>query len=45
MPPPQSGAGDQGNGEIDSLVEDYYVARSIPEAAQSSDSSEVSSAE
>jgi hypothetical protein len=44
VPPPQSGVGDQEDGEIDSLVEDYYVARSIREAAQSSDGSEVSSA-
>ena len=40
---PQSGAGDQEDGEVDSLVEDYYVARSIREAAQSSESSQVSS--
>jgi hypothetical protein len=44
VPPPRSGVGDQEEGEIDSLVEDYYVARSIREAAKNSDSGEVSSA-
>ncbi len=43
VPSPQSGAGDQEDGEVDPLVEDYYVARSIREAAQSSESSQVSS--
>ncbi|HEY6286747.1 MAG TPA: hypothetical protein VIX20_13890, partial [Ktedonobacteraceae bacterium] len=43
VPSPQSGAGDQEDGEVDSLIEDYYVARSIREAAQSSESSQVSS--
>ena len=44
VPPPRSGVGDQEEGEVDSLTVDYYVARSIREAAQSSDSGEVSSA-
>jgi hypothetical protein len=44
VPSPQSGAGDQEDGEVDSLVEDYYVARSIREAAQSSESNQASSA-
>ena len=44
VPPPRSGVGDQEEGEVDSLTVDYYVARSIREAAQSSDSGEVSPA-
>jgi len=40
---PQSGVGDREDGEVDSLVEDYYVARSIREAAQGSESSQLSS--
>ncbi len=43
VPSPQSGAGDQEDVEVDPLVEDYYVARSIREAAQSSESNQVSS--
>ena len=43
VPSPQSGARDQEDGEVDPLVEDYYVARSIREAAQSSESSQLSS--
>jgi hypothetical protein len=43
VPPPRSGAGDQEDAEVDPLVVDYYVARSIREAAQSSESDEVSS--
>ena len=42
--PPEGGGEDQEDGEVDSLVMDYYVARSIRKAAQSSESSEVSSA-
>ena len=42
VPPPHSG-GDQEESEVDPLVVDYYVARSIREAAQSSESGEVSS--
>src|SRR5260370_4414364 len=44
VPPPRSGVGDQEEGEVDSMTVDYYVARSIREAAQSSDSGEVSPA-
>jgi hypothetical protein len=40
---PQSGVGDREDSEVDSLVEDYYVARSIREAAQSPESSQLSS--
>ncbi len=43
VPPPHSGGGDQEESEVDPLVVDYYVARSIREAAQSSESGEVSS--
>ncbi|HXZ04499.1 MAG TPA: hypothetical protein VEH81_06670, partial [Ktedonobacteraceae bacterium] len=38
---PQSGAGDQEDTEVDSLEVDYYKARSIREAAQSSENSQV----
>jgi len=43
VPAPQSNIGDREDAEVDSLVEDYYVARSIREAAQSSDGSQLSS--
>jgi baseplate J-like protein len=43
IPAPQSGAGDQEDGEVDSLAADYYMARNIREAAQSSESSRASS--
>jgi Baseplate J-like protein len=38
------GAGDQEDGEIDSLEEDYYIARSIREAERNSNRGEVSPA-
>jgi hypothetical protein len=44
VPSPQYNAEVQEDGEVDSLVEDYYVARSIREAAQSSASNQASSA-
>ena len=44
VPPPHSGIEDQEDGEVDPLVADYYLARSIREAAQSPESGEVSSA-
>jgi hypothetical protein len=43
IPTPQYGAGDQEDSEVDSLAADYYVARSIREAAQSSENSQQSS--
>jgi hypothetical protein len=43
IPSPQYSAGHQEDGEVDSLAADYYVARSIREAAQSSQGSQVSS--
>jgi hypothetical protein len=43
VPSLQFGAVVQEDGEVDSLMEDYYVARTIREAAQSSESSQVSS--
>ncbi len=43
VPAPQSDVGDREDAEVDSLVEDYYLARSIREAAKSSDSSQLSS--
>jgi len=42
VPAPQSDVGDREDAEVDSLVQDYYVARSIREAAQSSESSQLS---
>ena len=44
VPSPQYNAEVQEDGEVDPLMEDYYVARSIREAAQSSGSSQASSA-
>ena len=44
LPSPISGAGDQEVREIDSLVEDDYLARRIREEGQSSESGEASSA-
>lgn len=43
IPSPQYSAGHQEDDEVDSLAADYYVARSIRKAAQSSQSSQVSS--
>ena len=43
VPAPQSDVSDREDAEVDSLVEDYYLARSIREAAQSSDRNQPSS--